>query len=83
MARCFLPISRTSCIFCIWGAGTAHYSLGVIFTKMGKPDKAVRHLIEARNLGFPVVLSGIKYDIVWCIPEFDALADTIWPEVKD
>ena len=70
-----------------FGAGTAHYFLGQIFTKLSKFDEAIKHLKESRNLGVPVDLFHYKYDFELAplvgIPEFDALTSPIWPEVKD
>jgi len=69
------------------GPGYANYYLGKIFTKMGQPDEAIKYLKESRNFGFPVWLFYYKYDPELAslvgIPEFDALHDPIWPEVKD
>ena len=71
----------------LWGTGLASYSLGKIFAKMGNQNEAIRHLKEARKSGYPVYLSFYKYDIDLAhlvgIPEFDAITDPIWPELKN
>jgi tetratricopeptide (TPR) repeat protein len=70
-----------------WGSAYVYYTLGVIYTKLGKVEDAIFYLKMARQGGFPIILSTYQYDkdlaSLVGMPAFEELIKPIWPQIKD
>ena len=66
------------------GGGYAQYALGVLYTQMGQYEQALTALRQAKKYS---AMGRFQYDKrlapLFDMPEFQEIAEPIWPEVKD
>ena len=69
------------------GSAMSHYFLGVIYTQLGKYEKALSHLKEAREQGHATQFFYFQYDRtlvpLYDMPAFKELTKPIWPKLSD